>query len=98
MDAPCSELACAERLDKLSPLPRLVGGGVDLFRNFSAIGLSNLFMHSLAQMEIPTEVVRSLPADFVKQHRILPLALQDGTIEIATAEWETGRSSRTYVC
>ena len=43
-------------------------------------------MHSLAQMEIPTEVVRSLPADFVKQHRILPLALQDGTIEIATAE------------
>jgi len=40
----------------------------------------------LAQLEIPGEVVRALPADFVKQHRILPLALEAGTIEIATAQ------------
>jgi type II secretory ATPase GspE/PulE/Tfp pilus assembly ATPase PilB-like protein len=41
---------------------------------------------TLAQVEIPAEAVRALPADFVKQRRILPLALRDGTIEIATAE------------
>jgi type II secretory ATPase GspE/PulE/Tfp pilus assembly ATPase PilB-like protein len=41
---------------------------------------------SLAPVEIPPEVVRALPADFVKQHRILPLALGEGTIEIATAQ------------
>jgi type II secretory ATPase GspE/PulE/Tfp pilus assembly ATPase PilB-like protein len=40
----------------------------------------------LGRAEIPAEVLRTLPADFVKQHRILPLALQDGMIEIATAE------------
>ncbi|MGO8678091.1 MAG: GspE/PulE family protein [Limisphaerales bacterium] len=39
----------------------------------------------LGQAEIPGEVMRALPAEFVKQHRILPLRLEDGVIEIATA-------------
>jgi type IV pilus assembly protein PilB len=32
------------------------------------------------------EALRALPADFVKQHRILPLKIQDGCLHIATAE------------
>jgi type IV pilus assembly protein PilB len=41
---------------------------------------------NLAGLEIPPEVVRSLPAEFVKRHRILPLELRNGTIRIATAD------------
>jgi type II secretory ATPase GspE/PulE/Tfp pilus assembly ATPase PilB-like protein len=39
----------------------------------------------LGRSEIPGDVIRALPAEFVKQHRILPLGLEDGIIEIATA-------------
>ncbi len=42
--------------------------------------------HGLAQLQIPAEVIRALPPDFVKQRRVLPLALQNGTIRIATAQ------------
>lgn len=36
--------------------------------------------------QISPEAARALPADFVKRHRILPLAIQNGSIRIATAE------------
>src|SRR5437870_2002436 len=41
---------------------------------------------SLAGLEIPPEVVRSLPAEFAERHRILPLELRNGIIRIATAD------------
>ncbi len=41
---------------------------------------------SLAKLDIPSEAIRALPAEFVRQHRILPLSVQDGTIRVATAE------------
>ena len=42
--------------------------------------------HGLETMQIPPEAIRALPADFVKERRVLPLALRDGTLEIATAQ------------
>jgi type II secretory ATPase GspE/PulE/Tfp pilus assembly ATPase PilB-like protein len=38
----------------------------------------------LGKLAIPPEVIRSLPAEFVKRHRVLPLALHNGTIDVAT--------------
>ena len=32
------------------------------------------------------DALRSLPADFVKRHRVLPLKISDGSLHIATAE------------
>jgi len=39
---------------------------------------------SLTRLAIPTEALRALPADFVKQHQIIPITLQDGVLTIAT--------------
>jgi type II secretory ATPase GspE/PulE/Tfp pilus assembly ATPase PilB-like protein len=41
---------------------------------------------SLAKLNISSEALRALPADFVKRHRVLPFKLHHGTIHIATAE------------
>jgi type II secretory ATPase GspE/PulE/Tfp pilus assembly ATPase PilB-like protein len=41
---------------------------------------------SPARLEVSPEVVRLLPADFVKRHRILPLEIRQGTLLVATAE------------
>src|SRR5881394_132283 len=43
-------------------------------------------LESLAALEIPSETLRSLPADFVKRHRVLPFKLNNGTIHVAAAE------------
>lgn len=40
----------------------------------------------LSKLEVPPEVVRALPADFVKLHRVLPIKLNNGSIHIATAD------------
>jgi type II secretory ATPase GspE/PulE/Tfp pilus assembly ATPase PilB-like protein len=40
---------------------------------------------SLAPLEVAPETLRALPADFVKRHGLLPLAIRDGTLRIATA-------------
>ncbi len=37
------------------------------------------------------EALKALPADFVKQHRVLPLEVKGGTIRVATAELGNGR-------
>jgi type II secretory ATPase GspE/PulE/Tfp pilus assembly ATPase PilB-like protein len=42
-------------------------------------------LRDLAKLTVPPEAIRVLPADFVKRHQILPLAVRNGTIEIATA-------------
>ena len=39
----------------------------------------------LAHLKVPVEVLRTLPAEFVKRHRVLPFEIQNGTIRIATA-------------
>ena len=41
---------------------------------------------SLTKLTIPPEATRILPIDFVKRHRVLPLAIHNGTLDIATAE------------
>jgi type II secretory ATPase GspE/PulE/Tfp pilus assembly ATPase PilB-like protein len=38
------------------------------------------------RFNVSPEALRALPADFVKQHRVLPLKIQNGTIHVATAE------------
>src|SRR4051812_26230164 len=40
----------------------------------------------LARVSISPEAVRSLPAAFVKRHRVLPFEINNGTIHIATAD------------
>ena len=40
----------------------------------------------LAKMTVSPAAVHALPADFVKSRRILPFAIHDGTLHIATAE------------
>ena len=45
----------------------------------------NLPAGALARLTVPPEVVRLLPADFVKRHRLLPLDINGGVLRIATA-------------
>ena len=40
---------------------------------------------ALSNVEIPPDAIRALPADFVKRHQVLPLAVKNGTLHIATA-------------
>ena len=49
-------------------------------------GASGRRLGSLGKLEVPAEAIRALPLEFVKRHRILPIGLHNGTIEIATAE------------
>ncbi|MCI0744309.1 MAG: Flp pilus assembly complex ATPase component TadA [Verrucomicrobia subdivision 3 bacterium] len=41
---------------------------------------------SAGKLEALPEAIRVLPADFVKRHRVLPLAISGGTLRIATAD------------
>jgi type II secretory ATPase GspE/PulE/Tfp pilus assembly ATPase PilB-like protein len=41
---------------------------------------------ALAKLEIPAEVLRVLPAEFVKRHQVLPLGIEDGTLHIAATK------------
>jgi len=41
---------------------------------------------SLARLTVSAEAIRTLPAEFVKRHRILPFALHQGILYVATAD------------
>jgi type II secretory ATPase GspE/PulE/Tfp pilus assembly ATPase PilB-like protein len=41
---------------------------------------------ALIKLNISAEAVRTLPAEFVKRHQVLPLEIQDGTLHIAAAK------------
>ena len=41
---------------------------------------------ALARLSVSPEALRVVPADFAKRHRILPLEVRDGILDIATAE------------
>lgn len=41
---------------------------------------------SLAKLSVSPEALRTLPAEFVKRHRVLPFKIHDSTIHIATSE------------
>jgi type II secretory ATPase GspE/PulE/Tfp pilus assembly ATPase PilB-like protein len=43
-------------------------------------------LRSLVGLDISPEAVRTLPVEFVKRHRVLPVALHDGTLRIATSQ------------
>ena len=40
---------------------------------------------ALGRLQVSPEALRSLPADFVKRHQVLPFKISDGTLHIATA-------------
>jgi hypothetical protein len=40
---------------------------------------------SLARLDVPPEVIRTLPAEFAKRHCLLPFEITNGTIHIATS-------------
>jgi type IV pilus assembly protein PilB len=40
----------------------------------------------LLKLRVSTEVIRALPSEFVKRHRVLPFEIRNGTIRVATAE------------
>ncbi len=40
---------------------------------------------SLARLKVAPEAIRTLPADFVKRHRVLPFEIHKGTLHVATA-------------
>jgi len=40
----------------------------------------------LARLDLPPTITSALPSEFIKQHRVLPIQLDAGTIVIATAE------------
>jgi type II secretory ATPase GspE/PulE/Tfp pilus assembly ATPase PilB-like protein len=64
---------------------RLVDAAQDAERVLGK-GVSASRVASLGKLEVPAEALRALPLDFVKRHRVLPIGLHNGTIEIATAE------------
>jgi type II secretory ATPase GspE/PulE/Tfp pilus assembly ATPase PilB-like protein len=43
-------------------------------------------VENLAGLEISAEAIRSLPADFVKRHQVLPIRLNNGTIHVAASQ------------
>ena len=40
----------------------------------------------LGKLEIPAQAMQALPLEFIKRHRVLPIGIHNGTIEVATAE------------
>ena len=56
------------------------GGGVG-----TPAGIVTALSSSLAAREVPPDIIRTLPADFVKRHCLLPVAIRNGTLLIATA-------------
>ena len=48
-------------------------------------------LNQLSRLQIPPEALRLVPAEFAKRNRVLPLALHNGTIDIATAEFGNQR-------
>jgi type II secretory ATPase GspE/PulE/Tfp pilus assembly ATPase PilB-like protein len=43
-------------------------------------------LRGLAKLNVSSEAVRALPSEFVKQYRVLPVAVRNGTIRIATSD------------
>lgn len=41
---------------------------------------------TLARLSVSSEAIHTLPADFVKRHRVLPFEIHNGTIHVATAD------------
>ncbi len=42
-------------------------------------------LSNLARLTVPPEIIRSLPAEFAKRHGIVPFAITNGVVRIATA-------------
>jgi type IV pilus assembly protein PilB len=71
------------------PESDLIGGLSSVSRQPSALPQTHRTwgrVQNLATLEISSETLRSLPADFVKRHRVLPFKLNNGTIHVAAAE------------
>ena len=70
--------------ESLKSLEESNSTGTRTFKN--SIPSNGSPVKSILQATIAPEVLRLLPADFVKRHRVLPLGMRDGTVQIATAE------------
>src|SRR5438093_4293813 len=51
-----------------------------------AQGIQPQRIGGLARINVPPEIIRLLPSEFVKRHRVLPLQVQNGALHVATAE------------
>jgi type II secretory ATPase GspE/PulE/Tfp pilus assembly ATPase PilB-like protein len=70
-----SEATSAEGLGRLQVDPAAPAQGNGAKRGSSA-----------ARLAVAPEAIRLLPAEFVKTHRVLPLAIRNGILQVATAE------------
>ncbi len=80
----------------MNPQPNTTGNGVQSpphplsdFPEHAAPARANRIERSadnLGRLEIPADVLRALPADFVKLHRVIPIRVHQGTLCVATAE------------
>jgi type IV pilus assembly protein PilB len=63
-----------------------LGGEVQDAASILAPRVPDKRLGSLARLSVSAEAVRMLPLEFVKRNRVLPVAIHNGTIDIATAE------------
>ncbi|MGA2248524.1 MAG: GspE/PulE family protein [Verrucomicrobiota bacterium] len=56
--------------------------GIDTLDETDGLGKS---LRNLGKLEVAPEIIRLLPADFIKRHCLLPVAVRNGTLCLATA-------------
>ena len=65
------------------------GNGEKNLSDFSVLqhsrGTDNGTM-SLRKVQIPPEVVRLIPSEFIQRHRVLPLEVRNGTLHVLSAD------------
>lgn len=61
------------------------GPAVQGTETLSPTGGQHRQLDNLAKLEVSPEILRALPAEFAKRHGILPLAIRNGAIHVATA-------------
>jgi type II secretory ATPase GspE/PulE/Tfp pilus assembly ATPase PilB-like protein len=62
------------------------GNGHEVSEDSAATPGSGRRPGNLVRLTVPPEVIRTLPAEFVKRHRVFPFELRNGTLHVATAE------------
>ena len=58
----------------------------DLGSTLDAVTTTAEANKAFAKLSIAPEVLKTLSADFARKHRVLPLALKDGVLDLATAD------------
>ena len=69
------------RLDPAQPLIAAVNSQAVPVQNESGLGSGKL-----SHLRVSPDAIRALPAEFAKQHRVLPFDIVKGTLQVATAD------------